>query len=60
MASPWVEPPPAPPSNSSEFSGVTVSGTTGPANGRATDLPSAGMGATGPDGSDTCSALVLI
>ena len=60
MASPWAEPVPAPPSSSSEFPGVTVSGTTGPANGRTADLPSAGKGATGPVGSDTCSERLLM
>ena len=46
---------PAPPSSSSEFPGVTVSGTTGPANGRTADFPSAGTGAIGPVGSATGS-----
>jgi hypothetical protein len=47
------------PSNSSEFVGVTVSGTTGPATGRTFDFASSGRGPTGPTGSATGPRLLI-
>ena len=48
------------PSSSSEFPGVTVSGTTGPATGRTADFASPGKGPTGPAGSATGRAIAHI
>ena len=59
MASPWAELPPVPPSSSSEFPGVPVSDTTGPANGRAAGFSSDGTGPPGPKGNATGTRLFM-
>jgi hypothetical protein len=50
---------PAPPASASALLGGTVNGTTGPASGRAADLPPPGTGASGPAGNPTRPRLFM-